>query len=422
MTTKRMTELARHVVRGLSLPLLFGVPSLACATAPGQTPKASALLTTSTGTTAPADLPPLPPAEGNPFAGATFFVNPEYRALVEQAAAQASPADAALMKKAAAYPTAVWLSSIDDVKKKLPAALHEADRQRKSAGGKPIVSVFSLYDLPGRDCNAKASAGELAADARGVERYRKEFIDPIARAFAAHPEQRIVVVLETDSLANLATNLDKPACATADPIYRRSTAYAVAKLAAIPNVSIYLDAAHAGWLGWGGNRAKIAAVYKDVLQMAGGDDKIRGFFVNVSNYDPLTGDFGKALEPTNPCPNELTYVAELADSLRWAGITGKAFLIDTGRNGRGGVRRQWGSWCNVHHAGLGERPRAAPAPLVDAYYWIKPPGHSDGTSDRTAARFDEMCAGPDATPGAPEAGQWFQAYYVELVRNAEPPL
>ena len=421
MTTKRMTKLAERAVRNLSVFIAVGA-TLACATAPAEAPGASTSLTASTGAGAPAELPPLPPAEGNPFAGATFFVNPEYRARVEAGAAKASPADAALMRKAAAYPTAVWLSSIDDLRKKLAPALRDADAQRKAAGDRPIVSVFSLYDLPGRDCNARASAGELTADARGVERYRKEFIDPIAKAFAAHPAQRIVVVLETDSLANLATNLGTPTCATADPIYRRATAYAIAKLAAVPNVSIYLDAAHAGWLGWSGNRAKIAAVYKDVLRMAGGDDKIRGFFVNVSNYNPLTGDFGKALEPTNPCPNELTYVAELADSLRWAGITRKAFLIDTGRNGRGGLRQQWGSWCNVHHAGMGERPRAAPAPLVDANYWIKPPGESDGTSDSASARFDEMCAGPDAAPGAPEAGEWFQAYYVELARNAEPPL
>ena len=408
------------VVRGPILAALLGASVATCASAPSPAPSAGATLTATTGAPAPAELPPLPPAEGNPFAGATFFVNPDYRARVEAAAAKASPGDSALMEKAAGYPTAIWLSSIADVKK-APHVLAEAARQQKRAD-KPIVSVWSLYDLPGRDCNAKASAGELSADAKGEARYRDEFIDPIARAFAAHPDQRIVVVLETDSLANLATNLGTPACAAADQPYRRSTAYAISKLSALRNVSIYLDAAHAGWLGWSGNRAKIAAIYKDVLERAGGADKIRGFFVNVSNYNPLSGEDGKALEPTNPCPNELTYVTELADSLRWAGLARKAFLIDTGRNGRGGLRQKWGSWCNVHHAGLGERPRAAPAPLVDAYYWIKPPGESDGTSDTSAARFDEMCAGPDAAPGAPEAGEWFQSYYVELVRNAEPPL
>ncbi|HXU60332.1 MAG TPA: glycoside hydrolase family 6 protein, partial [Polyangia bacterium] len=72
--------------------------------------------------------------------------------------------------------------------------------------------------------------------------------------------------------------------------------------------------------------------------------------------------------------------------------------------------------------GLGERPRAAPAPLVDAYLYIKVPGESDGTSDPRAARFDETCGSEDAAPGAPEAGLVFDDYLIDLGRNAEPPL
>jgi cellulose 1,4-beta-cellobiosidase len=415
-TQAGMTRPPSSSIFALSLAV---VAPLACASSPAPTVSGGASLAATTGDQAPTDTPPLPAADGNPFLGAAFFVNPAYRDRVEEAARTVGPTDAALMRKAAAFPTAVWLSSIADVKT-LGTVLDEGDAQQKKLG-KPLVSVFSLYDLPGRDCNAKASAGELPATPKGEQRYRAEFIDPIAAQFQAHPHQRIVVVLETDSLANIATNLGNPACAAADQPYRRSMAYAISKLA-MPHVSIYLDAAHAGWLGWGANRAKIAAVYKDVLAAAGGADKIRGFSTNVSNYNPLRGDEGKRLEPTNPCPNELAYVNELADSLRWAGIPGKAFLVDTSRNGRGGLRQRWGSWCNVNHAGLGERPQAAPVPFVDAYYWIKPPGESDGTADPHAARFDEACGNPDAAPGAPEAGSWFQSYYIDLLRNAAPPL
>jgi cellulose 1,4-beta-cellobiosidase len=98
------------------------------------------------------------------------------------------------------------------------------------------------------------------------------------------------------------------------------------------------------------------------------------------------------------------------------------FVIDTGRNGRGGIRTEWGHWCNVEGAGLGERPQASPAPHVDAYYWIKTPGGSDGASDRADPHFDAACLSDDAARDAPRAGFWFPSYFADLVRNAVPPL
>ncbi|HEX7500202.1 MAG TPA: NUDIX domain-containing protein, partial [Polyangia bacterium] len=43
-------------------------------------------------------------------------------------------------------------------------------------------------------------------------------------------------------------------------------------------------------------------------------------------------------------------------------------------------------------------PRAEPIRGVDAYFWIKPPGESDGVSDPTQPRYDGMCANRDAAP------------------------
>ena len=106
------------------------------------------------------------------------------------------------------------------------------------------------------------------------------------------------------------------------------------------------------------------------------------------------------------------------------GITGKAFVIDTSRNGKVGIRTKSGSWCNLKGAGLGERPVASPAPLVDAYFSIKPPGDSDGGGDPKKPGFDGMC-GPDSVdsaPGAPHAGAWFGSYFIDLAKNATPPL
>jgi cellulose 1,4-beta-cellobiosidase len=185
---------------------------------------------------------------------------------------------------------------------------------------------------------------------------------------------------------------------------------------------VYLDAAHAGWLGWTGNRSKIAKIFREVLDDAGGPEKIRGFSTNVSNYNVLQGEDGRRLEPSNPCPNELTYVAKLSESLEQVGIQGKHFIIDTSRNGRPGVRSKWGHWCNVRGAGLGPRPQAEPVAGVDAYFWVKPPGESDGTSDQAAARYDRTCSSPDSAVPAPEAGQWFGSYFRELVQNASQDL
>ena len=233
------------------------------------------------------------------------------------------------------------------------------------ANGQPTLSVFVLCDLPNRDCAANASAGELAVEANGEARYRSEFIDPIAAQFEAHADQPIVAIVEPDSLANMATNMYLPKCAASAAAYRNSIVYALKRLA-LPNVSVYLDAAHAGWLGWDQNRIKIANVFKRVLQEAGGIDMIRGFATNVSNYTHLRNRDGAALALTNPCPNEITYVKMLAETLNMYGLPGKGFIIDTSRNGRGGIRHQWGNRCNVKNAGLGERPRAEPMPGIDA--------------------------------------------------------
>ena len=215
--------------------------------------------------------------------------------------------------------------------------------------------------------------------------------------------------------------MSDPRCAAAQPAYLDGVAYALKKLAA-PHVALYLDAAHAGWLGWTANMANIATIFNQVLTAAGGADKIRGFATNVANYSVLHEVPERFDYQFNPCHDELTYVQKLTSALAAVGIQNKGFLVDTSRNGKGGIRQQWGSWCNVQGAGIGERPVANPVAGVDAYFWIKPPGEADGTSDASAPRFDLSCANPDATPGAPQAGTWFPSYFLGLVKNANPPL
>lgn len=96
-------------------------------------------------------------------------------------------------------------------------------------------------------------------------------------------------------------------------------------------------------------------------------------------------------------------------------------IIDTGRNAVTGLRKEWGDWCNVKGAGFGVRPTSTTGSTVaDAFVWVKPGGESDGTSDTSATRYDSYCGKDDAYKPAPEAGQWNQAYFEELIQNAKP--
>src|SRR6266540_2743511 len=365
----------------------------------------------------PALTPPARPGI-NPFKGGRFFVDPEFARMVEEVAAK-TPAEAKRLRKLAKLPTAVWLETVETAKLAVPT-LEAAAKQAAAAGG-PVVPVFVVYDLPNRDCAAEGSRGEFEVDNSGEARYQSEFIDVIAAAFAAHPKQRAVVVLEPDSLPNLVTNLELPRCAAAEQAYRRGVAYAISKLS-LPNVSIYLDAAHAGWLGWPKNLPRAVKLFKEVIDSAGGPDRIRGFALNVSNYDPVHLPGAKKGSPDEPSQDESGYAADFAAGLAKVGITGKGFIIDTSRNGKPNIRTSPGNWCNVKGAGLGERPKVAPDKNIDAYFWVKTPGESDGTSDPKAPRYDTNCSGDDATPGAPQAGDLFAPYLVELVKNAAPPL
>jgi cellulose 1,4-beta-cellobiosidase len=365
----------------------------------------------------PATTPPAPIGM-NPFDGAKMYVNPDYVAAVD-GVAKSHPADAALLKKIAQYPTAIWLSWIKDTKN-LSKYLDDAQAQQ-AAAGKPVVPTFVVYNIPGRDCNAEASAGELDLSETGEARYQRDYIDVIAAAVVAHPKVRVAFILEPDSLANLVTNLGNAKCQAAEPYYKRGIAYAVAKLS-LPNAFLYLDAAHAGWLGWPKNIVKAVQIYKDVLTMAGGPDRIRGFATDVSNYNPAKDPTAPPRVPEYPPNDELGYVADLAKLLPTVGIKDKAFVIDTGRDGRPNIKTAGANWCNIKGAGLGERPQASPAPNVDAYLWIKVPGESDGVADPKAPRYDANCSSDDATAGAPQAGDMFESYLIDLAKNAAPPL
>ena len=439
---------------------------------------AGAPASTSTGSATPGTAAPTPmgstPATmtaamgrvDNPFAGAKGYVNPEWRAK-----AMAEPGG----ERIANTPTGVWLDRIAAIGGTAnsvsngPMGLRDHLDAAVMQGAGYIQIV--VYNLPGRDCAALASNGELGPT--DLNRYKTEYIDAIAAimADAKYKALRIIAIIEIDSLPNLITNTNVAKCADmkSNGGYVQGVAYALSKLGAIDNVYNYLDAGHHGWIGWENNFNQAAELFAQTARMAG-FETVHGFITNTANYSALTEPFlsqrmdlkqSKFLSG-NPYVDELSFAGALRNKLVSLGFDAKlGMLIDTSRNGWGGPKRpaaassasdvdsfveqsridrriHVGNWCNQSGAGIGERPREAPSAGIDAYVWIKPPGESDGASMEIAndegKGFDRMCDpsyggnernannASGSLSGAPLAGAWFSAQFQELMANAYPPL
>jgi cellulose 1,4-beta-cellobiosidase len=252
--------------------------------------------------------------------------------------------------------------------------------------------------------------------------------------------------------------------------------YALNKLGDVPNVYNYVDAGHHGWIGWDDNFSPSADLFKQAATAEGATvNDVHGFITNTANYSALKESHFTINDSVNGVSvrqskwvdwnryvDELSFAQAFRDKLVSVGFNSSlGMLIDTSRNGWGGSARPTGpgaktsvdtyvnsgridrrihigNWCNQSGAGLGERPKTAPAAGIDAYVWMKPPGESDGSSraiDNDEGKgFDRMCdptytGNPrngnnlsGALPDAPISGHWFSAQFQELMRNAYPPL
>ncbi|MFE2881428.1 glycoside hydrolase family 6 protein [Streptomyces graminifolii] len=412
----------------------------------------------------------------NPYAGAKVYVNPEWSA---KAAAETGGS------RVSNQPTGVWLdriAAINGVNGGMGLRAHLDAALAQKGTGEEVVQLV-VYDLPGRDCAALASNGELGPTEIG--RYESEFIDPIASILAdsKYASLRIVTTIEIDSLPNLVTNTGSKATATpqcdtmlANGNYVKGVGYALNKLGAIPNVYNYIDAGHHGWLGWDDNFVPSANLFYQAANAEGATvDDVAGFITNTANYSALKENNFTINDSVNGVSvrqskwvdwnryvDEQSYAQAFRNQLVSVGFnSGIGMLIDTSRNGWGGSARpagpgattsvdtyvdggrydrriHIGNWCNQSGAGLGERPKAAPAAGIDAYVWMKPPGESDGSSTAIAndegKGFDRMCdptytgnarngnSLSGALPNAPLSGHWFSAQFQQLMANAYPPL
>ncbi|MFC4586266.1 glycoside hydrolase family 6 protein [Sphaerisporangium corydalis] len=412
----------------------------------------------------------------NPYAGATGYVNSDWASK-----ASAEPGGSAV----ANVSTGVWLDRIAAIAgtssaKGLAAHLDAALTQDAANGSAPLTIQFVIYNLPNRDCSALASNGELKIAQNGLNRYKTEYIDPIAAILSQskYSALRIVTIIEIDSLPNLITNTNVAACAEAQSsgAYVQGVQYALNKLHAITNVYTYIDAAHHGWLGWDTNFGPSAQLFASTARGAtAGVASVDGFITNTANYSALTEPYftintsvnGQSVRQShwvdwNFYVDELTYAQAFRNRLISEGFSSNiGMLIDTSRNGWGGSARpsgpststdvntfvdqsrvdrriHAGNWCNQSGAGLGERPRANPATGLDAYVWIKPPGESDGSSseipNNEGKGFDRMCdptytgnerngnSMSGALANAPISGAWFSAQFRQLLQNANPPV
>jgi endoglucanase len=212
--------------------------------------------------------------------------------------------------------------------------------------------------MPFRDCGDTSQQGAPTSNA-----YR-QWINSLGAALGT---KSAAIILEPDALARLdCLSAMRQAERLAD------LNYAVQKLATKPNLAVYLDAGHAGWLSidMAAERLKSAGI-----------DSATGFSLGVSHFTTAAQNaaYGQA-------------VSRL--------VGGQHFIIDTSRSGRGEAGA--GQWCNPPGRGLGPVPTIAPGPAgVDAYLWVKRPGESDGTCN-----------------GGPGAGQWWLDYAVALVSNS----
>jgi endoglucanase len=243
-------------------------------------------------------------------------------------------------------PTAIWLLPETYPAGEAATTVGElvATAERESA-----LPTFVLYGIPDRDCGNFSSGGAPAAGYH-------DWVAAIAAALKAHDS---VVILEPDALALGADcgDLDARIEQLRDAVSLLSDAGA----------AVYLDAGHSHWIG----AERMAGLLNDV-----GTDDIRGFSLNVSNY--------------NATVDERAY-GDQVSSL----IGGLSYVIDTSRNGNGSN----GEWCNPDGRALGEEPHVVDdgSPL-DAVLWIKAPGESDG-----------------ACNGGPAAGVWWPEQALDLI-------
>ncbi|MEU6424526.1 glycoside hydrolase family 6 protein [Microbispora sp. NPDC046973] len=357
---------------------------------------------------------PTPPARatasassGNPLRGQAvrLYASPTgdeaHQADVWQAAGRAG--DAALMRKLAEVPRAVWLGPAN-----ASEAVRTASAAVEAAARQDAVPVFVTDHIPLRACNEDGGAADSAD--------YLAWIDALASAVGDH---KAVFVLEPNSLAELPGSPDCSLGDAADQRARlRMLASAAKRLGALPNTAVYLDGSLDGWPS-----PEVAATRLVDAGISGAD----GFYLNVSGFqktDQLVAYGGRLAACVKMKSSDRGRAC--ADAGTDTGTAGLPhFVIDTSRNGRGewtppeGRYKDPQDWCNPPGRGAGVRPTTRTGnALVDAYLWVRPAGMSDDRCDRGEGGPTDPVYG--VVP--PYGGAWWPELALQRAKDAVPPL
>jgi cellulose 1,4-beta-cellobiosidase len=291
----------------------------------------------------------------------------------------------------AQYNTGIWLDSISAIEeyrgKKPKDGLGLRGHLDAALAQNADLIQLVLHNLPGRNCSAEYSVGELGASQQGMNEYKQQYIDRIARILgeAKYAGLRVVAVVEYDALSNLTqvyTEYEDCKYVSYDKAwgYHEGIRYALTQLAALDNVHLYMDVAHSGRLGWdinftnavhlmaavvqGGPFARVkhnnnySLVPDQEFDLAGptpapGWGAINGFISNVADYVPLEEPYLNPNLDMGGIPlrsaifydwsniiSEHTYGVEWLKEIRKLGAPARlGMLVDTSRNGWGGPKR-----------------------------------------------------------------------------------
>lgn len=393
--------------------------------------------------------------EDNPFNPiSTFYIDPDFTSNVENILVHYPDISYQYIERVKNQPYGQWITSINDI------GYDESDH------------VYVIYNLPNRDCNAVSSNGGLCCNetcrdgctidcqqgftdcSQATQEYH-DFIDEICYRF--HPITKKIIILEPDAIANCVSNLGNNGCTESTcAVYKDNLNYAIDRISLIENTFIYLDIGHGNWMGWENNIRNLVNWIRD-LNLS----KIRGFSINVSNYqnmgipcsypnatryndfmnfcvpkqqDPCCKDPCNRLNRHNACNNEYNFIQIVSwyiqseSNYRFASPDGTPrFVVDTSRNGESVTDCE--VWCNNRLAALGSFPSInTPIPMIDAFFWIKNPGFSDGCliNDhcKECSRYDKDCDRTMINMGfyyhdqcPPESGVWYPQQFYNLVKN-----
>ena len=155
-------------------------------------------------------------AAANPFLGHTFYVNPSYQAELDTSIATETDATIkSTLESMREVPSAYWIDVKDKITGNGTKSVEGILSDAASKSPAELV-VLIVYDLPNRDCRAKASNGEICCNpnpdgtcdynkggdcAAGISDYQKNYVDPYADVVAKYQDTvPIVLIIEPDSL------------------------------------------------------------------------------------------------------------------------------------------------------------------------------------------------------------------------------